>query len=80
MNDAGGRSMGTTGSAREGVMFEDEPKKPKAAFIPGQDVSLFSVDDLRETVDLLKGEIARLEAAIAAKQGVKASAESLFKF
>jgi uncharacterized small protein (DUF1192 family) len=62
-------------------MFDDEqPKKPKSAFMPGQETALMSVAELQDTVALLKSEIVRLEAAIAAKQGVKASAESLFKF
>jgi uncharacterized small protein (DUF1192 family) len=61
-------------------MFDDEAKKPKLAFIPGQDVSLMSVADLKETIEALKSEITRLEEAISAKQGTRASAESLFKF
>jgi uncharacterized small protein (DUF1192 family) len=62
-------------------MFDDDSKaRPKPAFVPGQDVSLMSIADLQETIGLLRAEIARLEAAITAKQGTKASAESLFKF
>lgn len=62
-------------------MFDDDqPKKPKAAFIPGQDLSLMSIAELNETIAALKDEIARLEAAISAKQGTRASADSLFKF
>jgi uncharacterized small protein (DUF1192 family) len=62
-------------------MFEDDnAPKPKAVFVPGQDVSLMSIADLTETIASLKEEIIRLEAAITAKQGTRASAESLFKF
>ena len=62
-------------------MFEDEnAPKPKAVFVPGQDVSLLSIVDLTETIASLKDEIIRLEAAITTKQGTRASAESLFKF
>jgi uncharacterized small protein (DUF1192 family) len=62
-------------------MFEDEnAAKPKAVFVPGQDLSLLSITDLAETITELKAEIIRLEAAITAKQGTRASAESLFKF
>jgi uncharacterized small protein (DUF1192 family) len=62
-------------------MFEDEnAPKPKAVFVPGQDVSLMSIADLTETIASLKDEIIRLEAAITAKQGTRATAESLFKF
>lgn len=62
-------------------MFDDEnAPKPKAVFVPGQDVSLLSIADLTETIASLKEEIIRLEAAIKTKQGTRASAESLFKF
>ena len=62
-------------------MLDDEnAPKPKAVFVPGQDVSLMSIADLGETIANLKDEIIRLEAAIKAKQGTRASAESLFKF
>ena len=62
-------------------MFEDEnAPKPKPVCVPGQDVSLMSIADLTETIASLKDEIIRLEAAISAKQGTRATAESLFKF
>lgn len=62
------------------MFFDENAPKPKAVFVPGQDVSLLSIADLTETIASLKEEIIRLEAAIKAKQGSKASAESLFKF
>ena len=62
-------------------MFKDEnAPKPKLVFVPGQDVSLMSIADLTEVIASLKDEIIRLEAAISAKQGTRATAESLFKF
>ncbi len=62
-------------------MLDDEnAPKPKAVFVPGQDVSLMSIADLTDTITALKDEIIRLEAAIKDKQGTRASAESLFKF
>ena len=62
-------------------MFEDEnAPKPKPVFVLGQDVSLMSIADLTEVIASLKDEIIRLEAAISAKQGTRATAESLFKF
>ena len=52
----------------------------RSVFVPGQDVSLMSIADLTEVIASLKDEIIRLEAAISAKQGTRATAESLFKF
>jgi len=40
----------------------------------------FSVDDLRAYIAALQAEIARAEAAIAAKQGARGHADSFFKF
>ena len=60
-------------------MFDEDAKPARPAFQIGQDLALLSIGDLNETVAALKAEIARLEAAIAAKQGTRASADALFK-
>jgi uncharacterized small protein (DUF1192 family) len=39
-----------------------------------------SVDELQDRIGLLEGEIARLKAAIAARQKHKSDAASVFKF
>ncbi|MBX3522741.1 MAG: DUF1192 domain-containing protein [Xanthobacteraceae bacterium] len=57
---------------------DDRPKK-KIAHEIGADLSLVSVEELRERVDLLKEEIARLEADITRKQASKSAADSFFK-
>lgn len=57
---------------------DDRPKK-KIAHEIGADLSLVSVEELRERVDLLKEEIARLEADIVRKQASKSAADSFFK-
>lgn len=58
---------------------DDLPKpKPKPHEI-GQDLSLLSVFELEERIDLLKEEITRLEAARAAKQASKSAADTFFK-
>jgi uncharacterized small protein (DUF1192 family) len=62
------------------AFMDDEPVKKPRGFTTGQDVSLFGLAELRETVDLLRSEIARLEAAIEARQGTRSAADSLFKF
>lgn len=60
-------------------MFEEElrPKRPVAHEI-GCDLSAISVDELRERIEILKGEILRLEAEITAKDTTRAAAENLF--
>jgi uncharacterized small protein (DUF1192 family) len=57
---------------------EDAPKK-KLAHEIGQDLTLLSATELTERIDLLKSEIARLEADIAKKQAVKSAADLFFK-
>ncbi len=49
-----------------------QPPKPK-------DLSVFSIEDLRRYVDLLKTEILRAEATIAQKDAQKHTASSIFK-
>ena len=57
---------------------EDRPKK-KLAHEIGQDLALLSVEELRDRIGLLKDEIARLEAAVAAKQASRSTADQFFK-
>ena len=59
--------------------MEEEEKPATGGFVIGQDLSSLSVDELSETVNLLRLEIDRLEAAKAAKSDHMAVAESLFK-
>ena len=60
-------------------IFDDEPKKPARAHEIGQDISLLSVAELRERIALLREEIVRLEAELAAKGTTKDAAEALFR-
>ena len=61
------------------AIFEDEPrKKPKPHEI-GQDLSLLSVAELRERIEVLRAEIARLEAELESKGATKTAAEALFR-
>jgi len=57
---------------------ELEPKKKKGHEI-GADLGKLSVDDLKELVETLKAEIARIEQMLAAKQFTKSAAEQVFK-
>ena len=60
-------------------ILEDEPKKKPAAHELGADLSLLSVDELQERIDLLRQEIVRLEAEVASKEKSRNAAESFFR-
>jgi uncharacterized small protein (DUF1192 family) len=57
---------------------DDRPKK-KVAHEIGQELALLSVAELRERIELLQAEIARLEAEIARKQTTRSAADMFFK-
>jgi len=57
---------------------DDRPKK-KIVHEIGADLSLISVEELKERIALLKEEIARLEADIGRKQASKSAADAFFK-
>ena len=61
------------------AILDDEPKKPARVHEIGQDLSLFSVDELRERINQLRAEIGRLEDELTAKGSTKAAAEALFR-
>jgi uncharacterized small protein (DUF1192 family) len=57
---------------------DDRPKK-KILHEIGQDLSLLSISELTSRVELLKDEIARLEAEMNRKQATRSAADSFFK-
>ena len=57
---------------------DDKPKK-KVAHEIGQDLSLLSVEELAARVQLMRDEIARLEADITQKRAKRAAADAFFK-
>ena len=59
-------------------MDEDLPKRKKP-FEIGQDLSFLSAGELRETVNVLKQEIARIEAEMTSKSASRNAAEAFFK-
>jgi uncharacterized small protein (DUF1192 family) len=61
------------------MAVDDDMPKKKVSHEIGQDLSLLSVFELRERVALLKAEIERLEAAVAAKSSAKSAADAFFK-
>jgi uncharacterized small protein (DUF1192 family) len=58
---------------------EDDKPKKKISHEIGQDLTLLSVQELRERIELLTAEIARLEADIKNKQASRSAAEVFFK-
>ena len=60
-------------------LFEDDRPKKKSSHEIGADLSLLSADELRHRVGLLRAEIERLEAEIAAKGSSRNAAEGLFR-
>lgn len=61
------------------ALFDDEPKKPAKAHEIGQDLALLSVAELRDRIEVLRAEIARLEGELGAKGVSKNAAEALFR-
>jgi uncharacterized small protein (DUF1192 family) len=60
--------------------MEEEPLRPKKkAHELGEDLTLLSVSELRERIEVLKAEIARLDASIQAKEATRSAADSVFK-
>ena len=57
---------------------DDRPKK-KIVHEIGQDLTLLSVNELKERIALMHDEIARLEADIAKKQSSRSTADQFFK-
>mgnify|MGYP003388413891 CR=1 FL=1 len=60
------------------ALFDNEPVKPKRLHEVGQDLSALSVQELSERIQVLKDEIGRLEAELAAKGHTRSAAEQLF--
>jgi uncharacterized small protein (DUF1192 family) len=63
--------------------FDDDPfgapRKTPATHEIGQPLDALSAPELQERIELLKAEIARLEAAIKARQATKDAASAFFK-
>jgi uncharacterized small protein (DUF1192 family) len=57
---------------------DDRPKKKPTAQ-PGENLADLSVDELKERIEIYRGEIERLERDIAAKEKHMKAAESFFR-
>ena len=58
---------------------EDDASRRLTPFEIGQPLDLLSIAELDERIERLRHEIARLEAARAAKQAASAAADAFFK-
>jgi uncharacterized small protein (DUF1192 family) len=58
---------------------EDDRPKRKVSHEIGQDLAALSLDELATRITLLRDEIARIEAAIRAKEASAAAADAVFK-
>ena len=58
---------------------EDDRPKKKLVHEIGQDLTLLSVEELGDRVQLLKDEIARLEADMNRKRASRSAADQFFK-
>jgi uncharacterized small protein (DUF1192 family) len=60
-------------------MDEELPRPKKTTHEIGQDLSMLSVEELKERIGALKAEIERLEASMRGKQASRSAADSVFK-
>lgn len=60
------------------ILDEELPRKKKAHEI-GEDLSALSLDELDERIELLKGEIRRIEEAVESKRASATAADAFFK-
>ena len=60
------------------MSFEDMPRKP-AGVVLGEVLDLLSVSELEQRLRDLESEMARVRAAISAKQASKSAADAFFR-
>ena len=63
----------------ERPMDEEPVRKPPKAHELGADVTLLSVEELKERIAVLQAEVARLEGAVRAKEASRSTADTFFK-
>jgi uncharacterized small protein (DUF1192 family) len=61
------------------VIDDDDRPKKKVAHEIGQELTLLSVEELGARIELMRGEIARLEADRAKKHASRSAADQFFK-
>jgi uncharacterized small protein (DUF1192 family) len=61
------------------MIFDDERSKKPVAHDIGSDLSALSAEELQARIELLRGEIERLDAERVRKEAGKRAADSFFK-
>jgi uncharacterized small protein (DUF1192 family) len=61
------------------AMEDDDRPKKKVAHEIGQDLTLLSVEELGARIELMRGEIARLEVDMSKKRASRSAADQFFK-
>lgn len=61
------------------AIFDDEPARKSGPHEIGQDLSKLSRDELQARIDMLRGEIARIETELRSKGATRSAAEALFR-
>ena len=61
------------------VIDDDDRPKKKVAHEIGQELTLLSVEELAARIELMREEIARLEADMAKKRASRSAADQFFK-
>jgi uncharacterized small protein (DUF1192 family) len=61
------------------AMEDDDRPKKKVAHEIGQDLTLLSVEELGARIELMRGEIARLETDMSKKRASRSAADQFFK-
>jgi uncharacterized small protein (DUF1192 family) len=64
---------------KERAMEEELPRPKKKAHEIGADLTLLSVDELKERIAALQVEIARLESAMRDKEASRSTADTFFR-
>jgi len=78
-NNAAMVDMGCRHGAGQGDYMIDDEQIPKPKTFNHLALDVLSVSNLRDYIGELQAEIARAEAAIAAKEGARGHADSFFK-
>lgn len=60
-------------------LSDDDRPRPAAGPRPGDDLSLLSIAEIEERIEMFRAEIRRLEQALSAKRASLAAARSVFR-